>query len=206
MSFVMTRFWPFGVNANSPAAAVVRFGCKDNEHTMSNMGQICRWIGVSLVMRSIMKTVNTPVKRAYRNGGGTKMHLAVVLAGGLLLLTAGSTFAHHPFAAEFDWEKPITLTGTVTKVEWTNPHAFLFIDTKDDGGKLMHWTLEMGGPSMLTSRGWNRTTVKVGDQITVEGWLAKAKSESANVKSVRLPNGREVSGGSSLLDKEKPKS
>jgi hypothetical protein len=122
-----------------------------------------------------------------------------------LLLTAATAFAHHPFAGEFDWKKPVTLTGTVTKLDWTNPHSSLYMDVKDDSGKVTKWTLEMGNPKALIRSGWNQNLVKSGDHITVDAWLSKSRSGVANVKSVKLSDGRELAGGSSLLEIKNPK-
>src|SRR5215471_13330127 len=124
----------------------------------------------------------------------------MLTAGVTVVVLAASLYAHHPFAAEYDWTKPVTLTGTVSKMEWTNPHAVLYLDTKDEKGQIKHWTLEMGGPAALTRAGWNRNTIKMGDQVTVEAWLSKTKDDRANVKSVKLPDGRELSGASSITD------
>ena len=128
-----------------------------------------------------------------------KAQLALI-AGASLVLLAVSAYAHHPFAAEYDWTKPVTLTGTVTKIEWTNPHAMLYIDGKDQNGQTKKWTLEMGNPAALLRAGWRRTTLKMGDQVTVEGWLSKSKDDKVNVKSVKLADGRELSGVSSIGD------
>jgi hypothetical protein len=128
-----------------------------------------------------------------------KQRITVFLAATLFAL-AISAYAHHPFAAEYDWKKPVTLTGTVTKIEWTNPHAYLYMDANDPNGQMQHWTLEMGSPAALTHAGWDRNMLKMGDQITVDGWLSKTKNDRANVKSVKLSNGREMSGASSIGD------
>jgi hypothetical protein len=120
-------------------------------------------------------------------------------------LMAVTAFAHHPFNTEYDWKKPVTLTGTVTKVQWENPHALLFMDAKDADGKMTNWTLEMGSVGALTNAGWKRDTIKVGDQITVDGWRAKNANNRANVKSVTLSNGRELSAASSFVDTLKHK-
>jgi hypothetical protein len=133
-----------------------------------------------------------------------KTQLALI-AGATLLLFVASGYAHHPFAAEYDWTKPVTITGSVSKLEWTNPHAFLYVDGKDENGNMKQWKLEMGGLAALTRAGWNRTTVKMGDQVTVEGWMSKTQNDRANVKSVKLPDGRELAGGSSILDTTKTK-
>ena len=123
-----------------------------------------------------------------------------LIAGVALIALAASAFAHHPFAAEYDWTKPVTISGTVSKLEWTNPHAMLYMEGKDQNGQMKKWTLEMGSPSALTRAGWNRNSVKMGDQITVDAWMSKTKDDRANVKSVKLADGRELSGGSSIGD------
>ena len=132
-----------------------------------------------------------------------KTQLALLM--GAVLVLAAAAYAHHPFAAEYDWTKPVTITGTVSKMEWTNPHAFLYMEGKDQNGETKQWTLEMGSPAALTRAGWNRNTLKMGDQITVEAWLSKTKNDRANVKSVKLPDGRELSGASSITDTSKSK-
>ncbi|HYR88611.1 MAG TPA: DUF6152 family protein [Terriglobia bacterium] len=115
-----------------------------------------------------------------------KAKLAALLVGIGLLLAARSLVAHHAFAAEFDADKPITLTGAVTKVEWTNPHAWFYIDVKDETGKVTNWGLEMGSPNGLMRSGWTRTSMKLGEVVTVEASRAKNGSNSANAKVVIL--------------------
>jgi hypothetical protein len=130
-----------------------------------------------------------------------------LLAGAAILVLTVSAFAHHPFSAEYDWKQPVTLTGTVSKVEWSNPHTFLYIDGKDENGEMKHWTLEMGSPGALTQAGWTRTTLKMGDQVTVDAWMSKTKKDHANVKSVKMADGRQLSGASSIgtMPQEKTK-
>lgn len=135
------------------------------------------------------------------------MKIQLALLVGAMLLVAGVTaYAHHPFSAEYDWTKPVTISGSVTKLEWTNPHAVLYVDGKDENGQMKHWVLEMGNPGALTRAGWNRNMVKQGDQVTIDAWMGKSDPSRANVKSVKLPNGKEVSGGSSILDMKQDKS
>ena len=112
--------------------------------------------------------------------------LAVFVAGLGLLLSAGPALAHHAFAAEYDAKKPITLTGTVTKLEWANPHTWFYIDVKDDDGKVTNWGFEMGSPNVLLRAGWTRNSMKSGDVVTVEGSRARDGSSNGNVKAVTL--------------------
>lgn len=107
------------------------------------------------------------------------------------------SFAHHSFQAEYDANKPLTLTGTVTKLEWTNPHARFYIDVKDPGGKVTNWNFELASPNVLRRLGWNRDMMKPGDVVVVKGHQAKDNSNWANANSVTLPDGRTMSAGSS---------
>jgi hypothetical protein len=134
----------------------------------------------------------------------TKQAFAVV-ACLALTLTAIPTWAHHAFSAEFDANKPVKVAGKVTKLEWTNPHAWLYVDVKDDSGKVMNWGFEMGSPNSLIRQGWRRTALKEGDQITVEGYAAKDGSKIANARSVTLPDGTKVFAGSPSTDGGPPK-
>ena len=122
-----------------------------------------------------------------------------MLAGSLIVLAAAAlpVMAHHSFAAEFDGNKTVSLKGEVTKLEWANPHIWVYLDTKDAAGAVHHWQFEGGAPNSLVRSGWNRTSLKAGDQITVEGFLAKDGSNTCNAKQVRLPDGRTVFAGSS---------
>jgi len=112
--------------------------------------------------------------------------LAVFVAGLGLLLSAGPALAHHAFAAEYDAKKPIMLTGTVTKLEWANPHTWFYVDVKDDDGKVTNWGFEMGSPNVLLRAGWTRNSMKSGDVVTVEGSRARDGSSNGNVKAVTL--------------------
>ncbi|HLK46593.1 MAG TPA: DUF6152 family protein [Bryobacteraceae bacterium] len=114
----------------------------------------------------------------------------------VLGLAAVPALAHHSFAAEYDAAKPVTLTGTVTKVEWMNPHARFYIDVKDDAGKVTNWEFELGSPNGLMRRGWTRNSLKPGDTVTVNGSLAKDGSSLANARTIKLADGRQVFAGS----------
>jgi len=113
-----------------------------------------------------------------------------------LLLASAPLLAHHSFAAEFDANQKVALKGTVTKVEWTNPHAWFYIDVKDDSGAVAHWQCEVGPPNELSRRGWRKDSLKPGDQVTVNGFRAKDGTNTANAREVLLPDGKKVFSGS----------
>jgi len=131
-----------------------------------------------------------------------KAGIGVLLA--LVLVTASTLQAHHSFAAQYDANKPVTLVGTVTKVEWTNPHARFYVDVKDDKGVVTSWNLELASPNVLRRNGWTRTSLNVGDEVTVDGSLAKNGSKMANARVVTLADGRKVFAGSSGGDAPPP--
>ena len=125
-------------------------------------------------------------------------NLFVAAAAVGLMLPAVPIRAHHAFAAEYDADKPITLTGTVTKLEWLNPHARIYIDVKDESGTVVNWDCELGPPNGLMRRGWNRNSLKAGHVVTITGFRSKLSPTNANARTVKLPDGRQVFAGSSF--------
>lgn len=123
----------------------------------------------------------------------TSVVLLAVCAG---LLMARASFAHHSFAAEFDANKPVTLKGTITKVEWTNPHTWFYIDV-EEGGKVVSWAVEGGAPNVLYREGWRPNSLKAGDKVTITGSRAKDGSNLANATLVQLPDGKCLFAGTS---------
>jgi hypothetical protein len=135
----------------------------------------------------------------------TKYRLLV--AAGLVVILAGicgTAFSHHSFAAQYDRNKPKTLAGPVTKVDWINPHARFFMDVKDETGKVANWEVELAAPAMLIRRGWTRNDVKIGEVVTVNGSLAKDGSNLLNATAVTLSDGKKVFAGSSGGDGTNP--
>ncbi|HTI41046.1 MAG TPA: DUF6152 family protein [Vicinamibacterales bacterium] len=116
------------------------------------------------------------------------MRILGAIAVSVVLSTTAS--AHHSFAAQYDSSKPVQMSGTVTKVEWTNPHARLYIDVRDDSGQTANWNFEMASPNILVRNGWKQNTVKVGDRITVSGYLARTGNHMAIAGAVADANGK----------------
>jgi hypothetical protein len=122
-----------------------------------------------------------------------------VLTVGLSLILAGTPLlAHHSFAAEYDAKKPIKLKGIITKVDWMNPHVYFYIDVEDEKGNVTNWAFEMGPPNGLQRAGWTRNTMKIGDEVIVDGSLAKDGSRGGNARSVTLAaTGKKLGAASS---------
>ncbi len=107
-------------------------------------------------------------------------------------------FAHHSFSAEYDSKKPIKLKGVVTKVDWMNPHVYFYVDVEDEKGNVTNWAFEMGPPNGLQRAGWTRNTMKVGDEVVVDGTLAKDGSKNVNARSVTMAStGKKLGAASS---------
>jgi len=119
--------------------------------------------------------------------------LVVALGWGLMVPAA---LAHHSFAAEFDGDKPVILQGPVTKVEWRNPHIWVYLDARNPDGTTTPWACEGGAPNALTRQGWNRNTLVLGEDLVIEGYRAKNGSNTCNASTWKLPDGRTVFAGS----------
>jgi Family of unknown function (DUF6152) len=129
-------------------------------------------------------------------------NLSAILFGSFLVVAPLA--AHHSFSAEYDSKKPVTLRGIVTKVEWMNPHVYFYLDVMDESGNITNWALEMGPPNGLERSGWTRNTMKVGDEVIVEGTLAKDGSKQANARSVTMAStGKKLGAASSEKAPEK---
>jgi Family of unknown function (DUF6152) len=113
---------------------------------------------------------------------------------GVLMLTAAAS-AHHAFSAEFDQDKPVNLEGSVTKADWTNPHAWIYLDVKGADSKVVNWAIEMGPPNALLRRGWKKSSMEFGTVLKVEGFAAKNGKEFANATNITMPDGTKIFAG-----------
>jgi len=130
--------------------------------------------------------------------------LATAYGLALFSISSSTVLAHHSFAAQYDRNKPATLAGAVTKIDWINPHARFFVDAKDASGKVANWEVELAAPAMLIRRGWTRNALKVGESVTVNGSLAKDGSNLLNASTVTLSDGKKIFAGSSGGDGANP--
>jgi Family of unknown function (DUF6152) len=124
-----------------------------------------------------------------------KRTLVCALLATASLVAARPVIAHHSFAAQYDRNKPVTLTGPVTKLEWMNPHIYFYMDVKDAAGKITNWAIEGGAPNTLYRAGWRKDSVKIGEVVTVHGYLARDGSQLANLATAVLADGRNLYNG-----------
>ena len=121
----------------------------------------------------------------------------LLLAGALAVLGAPAAIAHHAFTAEFDGTKPVMLQGVVTRMDWVNPHSWIYIDVPQPDGSVQQWEVEAGAPNAMFRRGWNKNSIPVGTEIVVDGYRAKNGKNIANGRNVTFPDGRKMFVGSS---------
>ena len=126
-----------------------------------------------------------------------RMRLLLAIAPILLALAASPALAHHAFSAEFDANRPMTLTGKVTRTEWINPHSWIHVDVEDENGNVVTWAIECGAPNALMRRGLNKNSIPAGLELVIEGFGAKDGSKTANARDITLPDGSQFFVGSS---------
>ncbi len=126
-----------------------------------------------------------------------RTRLLLAIAPILLALAASPALAHHAFSAEFDANRPMTLTGKVTRTEWINPHSWIHVDVEDENGNVVTWAIECGAPNALMRRGLNKNSIPAGLELVIEGFGAKDGSKTANARDITLPDGSQFFVGSS---------
>lgn len=129
--------------------------------------------------------------------------IVFAIAGVALLLAVRPAAAHHAFAAEFDVNKPVKVHGTITKIDWVNPHSWIYVDVKDADGKVTNWHFELGAPNALFRLGWKKDAIPAGLEVDISGYRAKSGEPVGNARSLTLPNGKELFTGGSAPDLEK---
>jgi hypothetical protein len=133
-----------------------------------------------------------------------KRKLTLCFALVTAVATAAPALAHHSFAAEFDADKAVDLTGIVTNVEWANPHTYFYIDVENDQGDIENWAIELGSPNGLMRRGWHRNSLQIGDVVTISGSQARDNSFKCNARTVVLASGERLFAGSSQNTADDP--
>jgi hypothetical protein len=133
-----------------------------------------------------------------------KSIIGVLILVVLLIASALPLWAHHAFATEFDANKPVTKKGIVTKIDWMNPHVWFYLNVKTESGVIENWGFEMGGPNGLRSQGWTKDTMKIGDELVVEGFLARNGSKNVNAKNVTMAATGKKLGAASSQGAEQP--
>ncbi len=126
-----------------------------------------------------------------------QIRLFALVCAVTVIACAPPAAAHHSFAAQFDGDSPVVLKGLVTKVDWRNPHIWVYLDVREGDGRVTKWECEGGAPNALTRQGWNRDHLKLGEELTVEGWRAKDGTNTCNARAWKLANGQAVLAGSS---------
>ena len=126
-----------------------------------------------------------------------RIRLIALVCAVTVIASVPPALAHHSFAAQFDGDKAVVLKGVVTKVDWRNPHIWVYLDVREADGKVTKWECEGGAPNALTRQGWSRENLKLGEELTVEGWRAKDGSNTCNARTWKLANGQAVLAGSS---------
>ena len=132
--------------------------------------------------------LSLPVSLNFRRG---------LLALALAALAPLAAFAHHPFGAQYDGNKPVRLIGKLTRIDWTNPHSYFYLEVTNAKGEIVEWTLETAAPGALSRRGFKKGDIKIGDTLIVDGFLAKSGAKLADARRVTLPDGRKIYGGTS---------
>lgn len=122
-------------------------------------------------------------------------HVTIGAVAVTVAALGSSLSAHHSFSAEFDSSKPVTLVGQLTSMRWSNPHAWIYIDVKGDDGKIVNWAFELTGVNSLYRRGWRKEDLEPGTRLTIEGWLARNGTPTANASTITLPDGKRLFAG-----------